>query len=184
MDNLSELQELDIVPLSHIESIKEDKVSRVTIIEYQSSKVAVIDQALLISQESLEKYYPICLEILKSFREKTSKYKNKVTGKWVSFKTISDSFREKFVNLCRSEEPTRIKKLMEILERIRNLEGYVEGEKTKKLLMENSADQLYLRLVELASKIMLCLNGELSLAYNVRIDLILMGIIKDFKGEF
>ena len=37
MDNLSELKELDIVPLSQIESIKEDKTSRVTIIEYQSS---------------------------------------------------------------------------------------------------------------------------------------------------
>jgi len=30
---------------------------------------------------------------------------------------------------------------------------------------------------------MLCLNGELTLAYNIRIDLLMMGVIKDFRGE-
>lgn len=183
MDNLSELKELDIVPLSAIESIKEDKTTRVTIIEYQSSQVAVIDSTLLISQESMDKYYPICLELLKTFREKTSRYKNKVTGKWVDFKTVAPGFRNKFLNMCRTEDPVSVKKLNKIMKGIRDLEGYYEGEKTKTILAENGADSLFLRLVELASKIMLCLNGELTLAYNVRIDLIMMGVIKDFSGE-
>jgi len=42
---------------------------------------------------------------------------------------------------------------------------------------------MFLRLVELASKIMLCFNGELTMAFNIRIDLILMGVIKDLKAE-
>lgn len=131
MDNLSELKELDIVPLSAIESIKEDKTTRVTIIEYQSSQVAVIDSTLLISQESMDKYYPICLELLKTFREKTSRYKNKVTGKWVDFKTVAPGFRNKFLNMCRTEDPVSVKKLNKIMKGIRDLEGYYEGEKTK-----------------------------------------------------
>ena len=68
MDNLSELKELDIVPMHQIEQIKEDKHSRVSIVEYSSSQIAVIDSALLISTESVEKFYPICLHVLKLFR--------------------------------------------------------------------------------------------------------------------
>lgn len=66
---------------------------------------------------------------------------------------------------------------------IKQYKGYHEGEKSKAILSDSGLDQLYLRLVELASKIMLCLNGELTLAYNIRIDLIMMGVIKDFRGE-
>ena len=42
---------------------------------------------------------------------------------------------------------------------------------------------MFLSRVELASKIMLCFNGELGMAFNVRIDLFLLGIIKDLKAE-
>lgn len=183
MDNLSELNELDIVPWYQIEAIKENKNSRVTIIEYQSSQVALIDSTLLISQESLEKFYPICLEILKTYRTKTESYFNTNANRHVPFECVGSELRNKFVNLSRSQDPASLNELVNLIEHIKVHTGYSQGEATKKILLENGVDALFLRLVELASKIMLCLNGELTLAFNIRIDLILLGVIKDLKGE-
>jgi len=53
----------------------------------------------------------------------------------------------------------------------------------KELLEKYEFHPMYMKTVELASKILICFNGELSMAFNVRIDLILIGVIKDFKGE-
>jgi hypothetical protein len=127
MDNLSELKELDIVPLHQIEAIKEDKTSRVTIIEYQSSQVAVIDNTLLISTESQEKYYPLCLEILKAFRLRTSKYLNQATKKMLSFKAINTKFRNSFLNCCRTEKHGSVSKMVEMVGQIKEGHAYEEG---------------------------------------------------------
>jgi len=103
--------------------------------------VAIIENALLISQESMDKYYPICLEILKRFREKTTRIEIESSpGQYKDFKVVSDEFRDRFLNLCRSEEGDRMPEIVEMTKMIKDFQGYHKGEKTKKLLIKGSED--------------------------------------------
>jgi len=190
-DNLSDFQELDIVPKQLIQEMKEDKTKICTIIEYASSNIAVVDNSLLICNESIEKYYKTCMDILIDFREKISgteiMLKKGITRsnlRNMKLKPIiDDKFRTLFVedfgtNGIWSEKSKEAEKPIDVIKRLHKGEGY-----DKKLYADYGLSPMYLKIVELASKILLCFNGELNMAFNVRIDLILLNVIKDFKGE-
>ena len=53
MDNLSNLDQLKIVEQSKIADLKKDKSQKRTIVEYSTSKMAIIDSTLYVTHESI-----------------------------------------------------------------------------------------------------------------------------------
>ena len=192
MDNISDFRELDLVPKSYIQMIKEDKTKIATIIEYSTSEVAVIDNVLLICHESLEMYYKTCQDLLIDFREKVqgvySFRKKNPKSDYLPRNLVSavnKKFRKRFLRKLGHEgfweESPFEGDESPALGLVKSLGTYESVEKG--LLEEYGLNAMYLKMAELASKIMLCFNGENSMAYNVRIDLLMLGYLKDFIGE-
>lgn len=188
MDNLSDFKEIDIVPNSYIKMLKEDKSKFLTIIEYSSSQIAVIDNNLLICNESLEKYYKICCDILIEFRQRLQGLFHVDPKKRLANRdndVIDENLRKKFLDFFSYRNWTyelidagNTKESLEVLNEVTKGNGY-----DKKRLEEYGMDQMYLKIVELASKILLCFNGEFNMAYNARLDLFMLGFLKDFHNE-
>lgn len=194
MDNLSDFKELDLVPYSYIKMLKEDKSKHLTIIEYSTSQIAVVENNLLICNESVEKYYEVCNSILLDFRLRVSgsipdqeNSKNNGNNKEKLEILINPKIREIFLENfgfknwtydLNEKNITSIKENEDILSKISKGEGF-----NKKTLEALKLDKMYLKIVELASKIMLCFNGENPIAYNTRIDLFLLNFLKDFNNE-
>jgi hypothetical protein len=190
-DNLTDFKELDIVPKSLIEEMKRDKTKICTIIEYSSSEVAVVDNTLLICHESIEKYYQTCMDILTEFQQRingVTELINKgmapeVANQMKASPVINLNFRTKIVNnfglnglwadSFDSEESA-----VELIKMVHSEKGYDEQR-----YKQYDLSSFYLKTVELASKLLLCFNGELNMAYNTRIDLIMLRVVKDYKSE-
>lgn len=188
MDNLSDFKEIDIVPNSYIKMLKEDKSKFLTIIEYSSSQIAVIDNNLIICEESLEKYYQVCCEILIEFRQRLEgQFHRNPKARVIppDNEVIDEKLRSKFLDYFsyrnwtyRSLDPKNTGESLKVLSAVTKGLAY-----NKKKLEEYEMDQMYLKIVELASKILLCFNGEFNMAYNVRLDLFMLGFLKDFHNE-
>lgn len=189
MDNLADFSELDIVPKSYVQMLKEDKSKHLTIIEYSSSQLAVVENNLLICNEALEKYYKICSDILIEFRMRMNgiiyKEENPSEKILTNVELIDEKFRKKFIEnlgfknwIYNEIDIENLKKNQKMMSKIS------KGKTHKKETAEKyGMDKMYLKIVELASKILLCFNGELALAYNTRLDLFLMNFLKDFHNE-
>lgn len=156
MENLAELKELDIVPKSFIDYIKEDKNKISTLVEYSAALVAVMEGTLLVCFESIEKFYKPCQKILMKFREKGSP---SIPVAWLSELTAYKGSKS------------------EILKKI------AQAQSTDAFGVSDADTRKNLYSVDLSSKIMMCYNGEYGQSFTIRMDLMLLGQIKDFEKE-
>jgi hypothetical protein len=159
MENLSSLKEIDIVPKEFVDFMKEDKTKVHNLVEYSTGLVAIMDGALLVFFESIEKYYKKCVAVLAQFRDSTMPH-------------VSQEWRDQLTDYKTLKGPL-LKKIGETHLSPSHLYGF------ESLLDLKSETQI----ADLSSKILLCFNGELTSSYNTRIDLVLLGHITDFDKE-
>lgn len=168
MENLHTLQEIDIVPQQFVAYMKEEKKNlHSSLVEYTSSLVAVVDgKTLLVYFESVQKFYPTCIAILQHFREKVSHcIPQEARDKLTAYRGL------KTACLLPREEQTKTHPGQGLC-----------GIKLPEALLTTEGRK-YLYLVDIASRILLCYNGELNMNFNIRIDLLLLGQAKDYEKE-
>lgn len=156
VEHLSKVTEMDIVPHSFIDYVKEDSSKVKTMIEYKAAKMAIMDDTLLVCLESIDLYYKVCQKQLKAFREHASP-------------CIPQTWRDEITSYTSSKNA--------IMLQIRK----AEADDTFGLKVFKTAKVLYS--IDLSSKLLMCYNGEYGQSFTVRIDLILLGLIKDLERE-
>jgi len=157
MDNLGNVELLKAVPESRIADMKADKTLKRTIIEYSTSKLVLIDQILYLTHESKEIYYRVAKHTILDFLLKGGPV-----------------FRREYRSQLGDIHTDKIKLLEEIKLKSPLLVGH---------LKEARFEGIYMNIVEVASKALMCFDGELQISYKTRMDLILLNYIGDFKQE-
>lgn len=156
IEHLAKVTEMDIVPHSFIDYVKDDTTKVNTMIEYKAAKMALMDDTLLVCFESIELYYKICQKQLAAFREHGSSC---IPQTWRDDLTSYTSAKHVVFQLIRS----------------------AEASDTFGVKVFETAKILYS--IDLSSKLLMCYNGEYGQSFTVRIDLILLGLIKDLEKE-
>ena len=155
MENLHSFREIDIVPKQFVDFIKEDEKKVKTLMEYATGLVAVMEGSLLVYFESIYKYHDNCVAILDRFR-----------------KTLAVQIPQAW-----RDELTRYSgRKSHVLEQVRAL-------RAKDEFLRAPGTQKHLYIVDLASRILLCYNGEFNQPYSTRLDLLLLGQVADFERE-
>ena len=161
MDNISKQTELEHAEKDFIEHLKQTQCKTKSMIEYKNLNIAIFDQVLYICYPSIKEYYPVALRILVSF-------KNDIAS------IINNECRNALVKYHWEDPSTN--EAINILDKI-----------TKRKVIENNTkvhfEENVIKAVELCTKILLSFNGELNLAVNARIDLILLRKINNFDDE-
>ncbi len=155
MENLHSFKEIDIVPKQFVDYIKEDEKKVKTLMEYATGLVAVMEGSLLVYFESIYKYHDTCVAILAYF------------GKSLAAQ-IPQSWRDELTRYSGGKS--------HVLEAVRSL-------KARDGYLREAGTQNYLYLVDLASRVLLCYNGEFNQPYSTRLDLVLLGQVTDFERE-
>lgn len=156
MENLWKLKELDIVPKSFVDYIKEDSSKITTLMEYNEALMAVMDGSLLIYIESIEKFYKICQKALMNVKDHI-------------FACIPQNWRDSLTSYRNSKE--------DILNKIS------EAAATGVFGIDDKESQKILYSADLSSKTLMCYNGEYGQSFTIRCDLIILGQVKDFEKE-
>lgn len=158
MDNMHILEDIDHVPDEFLEEMKKDKTrQQSSIVEYNTSGLAIVQKTLLINYSSIEKNYSAAKMVLIDFSKKMNS-------------VIIPKDREEFVDSFKNK--------IKILEKIESKESYLEQEMNRLKI-----DYNYLTRVNIASKVLMCFNAEFGLVFNSRIDLILLGFLTKFSQE-
>lgn len=155
MENLHSFKEIDIVPKQFVDFIKEDEKKVKTLVEYATGLVAVMEGSLLVYFESIYKYHDNCVGILDYFRKTLAVQ-------------IPQSWRNELTRYSGNKS--------HVLEQVRAV-------RSKDEFLRDIGTQKYLYIVDLASRILLCYNGEFNQSYSTRLDLLLLGQVADFERE-
>jgi hypothetical protein len=132
MENLHSFKEIDIVPKQFVDYIKEDEKKVKTLVEYATGLVAVMEGSLLVYFESIYKYHDNCVGILDYFRKTLAVQ-------------IPQSWRNELTRYSGNKS--------HVLEQVRAV-------RSKDEFLRDIGTQKYLYIVDLASRILLCYNGE------------------------
>ena len=155
MENLHSFKEIDIVPKQFVDYIKEDDKKVKTLMEYATGLVAVMEGSLLVYFESIYKYHDNCVSILDYFRKTLAVQ-------------IPQSWRNELTKYSGNKS--------HVLEQVRSC-------RAKDDFLKEVGTQKYLYIIDLASRILLCYNGEFNQSYSTRLDLVLLGQVADFERE-
>lgn len=159
MDNISKQTELEHAEREFIEHLKQTQCKTKSMIEYKNLNIAIFDQTMFICYSGIKEYYPLALKLLVKFKNNLSDI-------------INQECRYALVRY-QWENPENDKGI-NILERIAKRQ--VSDNKIK-------VEENIVKAIELCSKILQSFNGELNVAVNARIDLILLRKITNYYDE-
>ena len=155
MENLHSFKEIDLIPKQFIDFLKADEKKVTTMVEYSTGLVCLMEGSLLIYYESIFKYHDNCVAILDFFRKNLGSQ-------------IPQSWRNELTKYTGNKS---------------FIMGKIAEAKKQDPYLQDFQTQKYLYSLDLASRILMCYNGEFNQCFSSRIDLILLGQVQDFEKE-